>query len=250
MISIRFFKLVIISLSVIILVACKKDMSGIMIAVQGTDLKETPSYNGKKVGHIPFGAKLNILDTEGPQAVLEGNRDSWYQVKIGDATGWVFGGHINRVDSKTHLLEKNLTLEAESFFAVCATDNLARSSETIRLTKTEAYYTGRGDYGNVEYESNQKGTYIIENDGIRIQLHAGVTNEKDTETSSVKTIPVKARVIKLYWDPQYNGYLTDETIKFKNNPQYIINQANCSLMTKESMDNDALCKNDPVKGGG
>ena len=61
----------------------------------GLRMRGKPTLKGKKIGLIPEGTKVQLLDEKGKKIKLAGTTGKWSKVKWNDKTGWAFGGFLS-----------------------------------------------------------------------------------------------------------------------------------------------------------
>ncbi|WP_346881793.1 SH3 domain-containing protein [uncultured Algibacter sp.] len=57
-------------------------------------LRETPSRDAKRLAILSIGTKLMLCDKSEEEEIINGISSHWYEVKVGEYTGWVWGGLI------------------------------------------------------------------------------------------------------------------------------------------------------------
>jgi len=117
---------------------------GIAEVKSGLSLREKPQIAGKKLATIPAGKEFIILDSAGPEAVIEQKPGRWFKVKYLKKTGWVFGGFVTVKPPATKAPEPEAvastavadpaTLQAQEAAAIASFSNLVhRDKETLHL---------------------------------------------------------------------------------------------------------------------
>lgn len=60
----------------------------------GLRMRSTPSLQGKKLGVIPFGERVVLLEERGELLTIAGAKGRWSRVRWNENEGWVFGGFL------------------------------------------------------------------------------------------------------------------------------------------------------------
>ncbi len=66
-------------------------------AIPSLRLRDNPSQDGEKIGSLPYGSKVRILQITGGELVIEGERGYWTEIMFEELSGWVFGGFLSPV---------------------------------------------------------------------------------------------------------------------------------------------------------
>ncbi len=64
--------------------------SGLVLSPEGLVLREKPGKGFKKIGLLPSGGLVEIMDRSGPEEVLHGVRAPWFRVRYQGREGWAF----------------------------------------------------------------------------------------------------------------------------------------------------------------
>ena len=81
----------------------------VVTAASGLSMREKPARTAKLVVKLDHGAKIEIIDRNGPTEQIEGKRSSWFKVNSGGHTGWVFGGFVQENSSKPESRQSEIT---------------------------------------------------------------------------------------------------------------------------------------------
>lgn len=84
---------------IIFLLNSKDYNYGIVIAEKGLILRSSSTTNSKKITTIPYNAKVEVIDKNGPKDNIYGISSMWYKVKYKNKTGWVFGGFLKTANN-------------------------------------------------------------------------------------------------------------------------------------------------------
>ncbi len=60
----------------------------------GLNMRASPDLNAKKIGLIPYGEKVQLIEETGDAITISGATGKWSKVEWKDKTGWVFGGFL------------------------------------------------------------------------------------------------------------------------------------------------------------
>ena len=71
----------------------------------GLRMRDKPNTTGSKIGTIPEGTKVDLLEETGEAMTIAGTTGKWSKVKWNDKTGWVFGGFLTEKSSEA-LIDK------------------------------------------------------------------------------------------------------------------------------------------------
>lgn len=63
-------------------------------AKNGLVMRDKPGVSGSKIATIPFGTRVTVVSTDGPELAIKGVKAPWYQVEYQGETGWAWSGYI------------------------------------------------------------------------------------------------------------------------------------------------------------
>lgn len=70
-------------------------LDGVVIH-SGTQFSENPIINSRVLGYPSVGSRIKILDRTDQKALIDGEKNYWYRVRISSGTeGWIFGSEIS-----------------------------------------------------------------------------------------------------------------------------------------------------------
>lgn len=73
------------------------------------NIREAPDKNSKVVGTLQNNTQVTVTGFSGDEISLGGKTGKWTSIRLGSATGWVFGGFLSPVKAETGL-EKYIPL--------------------------------------------------------------------------------------------------------------------------------------------
>jgi uncharacterized protein YgiM (DUF1202 family) len=120
-----------------------------IIEKQGLNLRSGPGTSFDKIGFIPFGTSVNVLNKSDTKETLYKISSYWYEIKPNDSVnGWVFGGFLD--SNFNSLLSTHLPKIQEncSSLEAYADNNFIQESRV-----TDLVYSGYGD-------ENEEGNFI------------------------------------------------------------------------------------------
>lgn len=81
-------------LFIIFFLNSKNNDYGIVTSKTGLILRSSSTTDSEKITTIPYKAKVQIINNDGPKDNIYGISSRWYKVKYKNKTGWVFGGFL------------------------------------------------------------------------------------------------------------------------------------------------------------
>ncbi|NLI76113.1 MAG: SH3 domain-containing protein [Candidatus Riflebacteria bacterium] len=70
--------------------------TGLVSAKSGLVLRATPDRQGKPLGRVAYGTRLEVVETrQGKQETIEGREEFWWKVRVDGREGYVFGGFVS-----------------------------------------------------------------------------------------------------------------------------------------------------------
>lgn len=68
--------------------------TGYVFDKDGIRFRSGPGVNYSKVGFLPQGTRLKVLDTNGPEDFQNNESGRWYKIQYNGQEGWVFGPFV------------------------------------------------------------------------------------------------------------------------------------------------------------
>lgn len=92
--------------------ACKEEKTETITlyggAPSGLIIRNKPDTSGDRVGIIPLGTAVQVLEQKEPAVTIQGKSGRWTRVKLDKVEGWVFGGFLlANPPSKTESADSN-----------------------------------------------------------------------------------------------------------------------------------------------
>lgn len=111
---------------------------GIVTATNRLVLRTGPAVTNAKLLGMPWGTRVAVLATNGPAALIGGEYDNWYRLRVGTNTGWAFGGFINRLG--TNYVPRDVNIDQAGFLSLSTEPLYAHLN-----TDAGRFYTMRPD---------------------------------------------------------------------------------------------------------
>ncbi len=67
------------------------------VLASSLNILSKPSISGKKIGNIPYGARITVLKKTQKAYTSEGIKGHWVKVKYGKRTGYIFDGYLTKL---------------------------------------------------------------------------------------------------------------------------------------------------------
>lgn len=132
-----------------------KVKSRFVSATGGLRMRDKPDTTGNKLGTIPTGTKVDLLEETGKDMTIAGATGKWSKVKWGDKTGWVFGGFLAemKMGSKTDSNADGFT-GSDSLIGKTIIFPQLDSRDELKITLYPDH-TVRGDFLTEEYSGGK-----------------------------------------------------------------------------------------------
>ena len=79
---------------ILLLLNSKNNNYAYITSKSGLVLRSSATAKSKKITTIPYNAKVQIINNNGPRETIYGISSNWYKIKYKNKTGWVFGGFL------------------------------------------------------------------------------------------------------------------------------------------------------------
>lgn len=78
---------------------CSEEKEGITVtmyggAPSGLIIRSEPNTSGERLGLIPYGKEVEVLQQQDETVEIQGKKGRWTRVRLGKTEGWVFGGFL------------------------------------------------------------------------------------------------------------------------------------------------------------
>lgn len=110
-------------------------------AKAGLNVRDKPDTNGKKLGLVPYGEEVEIVETGTDEVTIGDKTGHWVKVKWKKLNGWAFDAFLGE-NPATTLMERFRAIEIQIVLPGC---------EYYQFTKSRGSDTVYGDSGNPEY---------------------------------------------------------------------------------------------------
>ncbi|MFC1670236.1 SH3 domain-containing protein [Spirochaetota bacterium] len=236
-----------IALSFLFFASCSKYYDAVITEKSGLKIREKPNVKSKKIGYIPFGSKIIVLKDSGPEEIHYGIKSKWFKIKYNEKIGWSFGGFIRILKSSNIIPQKfmNLKLKSYNFGGVCASEPDIQRYK-LQLNNGKVKYIMSADEMHTHIDEISTGEYSVKGNEIIIKINYGAKKVIEPDEKITKSIS-KPSIFSIYWNKDINGFLTEYGKKVYNKNNYIVNNKDCYILTKEDFRKFKLCKDDPSK---
>ena len=150
---------------IILLLNGKSNNYAYVTSESGLILRSGATTRSEKITTIPYKAKVQIINNNGPKDTIYGISSRWYKVKFKDKTGWVFGGFLKTTykrENKNEIIDISRITGRYKF-------NYGQFSPVLILNKD---YTFSLTLNVCTGMLNVEGNYKYENDIVKAEVRS------------------------------------------------------------------------------
>lgn len=126
----------------------------------GVRLRDKPSTDGKTLGVIPAGTKLEVIEKRQPEVAVNDLRGYWLKVKSPIGTGWSFSGFLRPYDPA------KLALEGANLAGAWA----QADGTSCEFTESYEYYATALPGMTRKWDINSENLLVSDEDGFRFNF--------------------------------------------------------------------------------
>lgn len=71
--------------------------NAIVVSDDGLNMRSESNQNADVIKTIPSNTKIEVIDFNGPEDVVDGENGNWYKVKYKNKTGWVWSKFVEEL---------------------------------------------------------------------------------------------------------------------------------------------------------